>query len=168
MKVKLDNDKSKIGLAAKGLSVDSYGVALNIKIKVCNKNIKTNFVIMDSEYDVVLGLPWFESANACLLFTKDHKRILKFDDTPGKSYHINTIGKSDESQEINTEPVENVTELETLDPPDDEMETLLDDHWNFSPDCVKIKTSTPLTKEQQLIFNKEIVIAKSIVGVGPD
>ena len=45
-------------------------------------------------------------------------------------------------------------DLNDLEAPDEEMETLLDEQWDFSSNNVKIKTATPLTKEQQKRFDQ--------------
>ena len=62
-------------------------------------------------------------------------------------------------------------DLNDLEAPDEEMETLLDEQWYFSSINVKIKTATLLTKEQQKRFDQEIVplanqcIAKSLKDI---
>ena len=63
---------------------------------------------------------------------------------------------------------ENEDDIVSTPDQDMDMETLLDEQWNFSPENTSIKTATPLTRYQQRRFSNEIaplankVIAKSL------
>ena len=60
-------------------------------------------------------------------------------------FFINNIEVSNETLVVNKDMKND--DLNDLEAPDEEMETLLEEQWDFSSNNVKIKTATPLTKE---------------------
>ena len=164
LNIQFDMDKSKIDLAQKGRTGDALGIAYNVAVKIFDKSSKINFLIMDTNQDLILGAPWFKMTCAGIFWTNEGEKVLRFSakDKKPQDYFVNNIEIPEDTLNINED------ELNDLETPDVEMETLLDDQWNFSSENLKIKTATPLTKQQQKRFDEEIVplakkcIAKSI------
>ena len=47
--------------------------------KICGTTCSLDFLIIDSFYDTIIGIPCFEKVSAGLIFTFDGKKVLRFD-----------------------------------------------------------------------------------------
>ena len=148
----IDKDDSKI-MMANNAETDILCVAKNINIKICGTTCSLDFLIIDSIYDAIIGIPWFEKVSAGLIFTSDGKRALRFDrrdyDVEILEHQINNISSTNQLPVLDEMAAE-------LIPDDIEAEGLLDEHWEFRNQGDKIKTETALSKDQRLKFDRDI------------